>query len=472
MLRNVLFLLTLCIALTATSQKEMVSFKNTLKTSKAEIRDVIPVVNQKTGGIAIFLADVKNVYGYKLDKNFSVQGKLSSTERRRKYRLLIGSNSDSNNNYIVYLSDNKQLKFLRLDFSFNTQEIIEKEFTFNDRKERLLQTVSIDNKFYIFSFHSLLQQVFLYTFDENGDSKRNELNFDAFKFTSKSGKEISFKRMVTPETINTPISKFFENDPQSIESVTAIRKMYVRDGKVFFTFDQNKQYTQVASVDLNSLELDVKQFKKPLFDESSKARKTNSYLNGNFIFLSAGTKKKYVLRIVNYTTQEVLKEYSIEKGKPIDFKNTPIIQEGGTYAAYRELEKTKQFLRKLNQGEIGLSVLKLNEKYHISLGGSQPFSSGFIFVPIATVGNVTFFFNPSGLAYNSYRATKSTRIECLFDKDFNHVEGEIQANAFDKMAKYQSPVINAQSIFKYEDFYLKGLYDRKTTTYRLRKFTN
>ena len=461
----------LCVVLPAASQKEMISFKNTLKTSRSEIKDVTPIVNSETGDFAIFIADAKNVYAYKLDKNFSVQAKLSSPERRRKYRLLLGSSVSSTNDYVVYLSDNNRLKFLRLQFSFDTQEITEKEFRFDDPKERLLQTVSVKNKFYAFTFHSLKQQVFLYTFDDKGDSKRDELDFSSFTFLGMRGKEISFRRIVTPEMINTPVSKFFENDPQSIESVTELRKLYVRDDKVFFTFDQNKQYTQVASIDLNSQELDVKKFEKPLSDASFKEKKTNSYLNGDYVFVASGTKKSYVLRIFNYTTQELVKEYSIEKDESINFKNTPIMQLGGTYKEYRELEKTKQFLRKINQNKMGLAVFKRADGYQISLGGSQPTGAG-VPVPVFSFGNFVYFFNTSALAYSTYYASKSTKIDCLFDNSFNHVEGEIQKNAFDKMAKYQSPVINAQVIFKYDDFYLKGLYDKKTTTYRLRKFTN
>ncbi len=478
MLRNLICLLTCSLTLIAYSQDEIGSFQNSLKTSSSNIKDVIPIVNQETGELAMFIADAKNVYGYKLDESFNVQAKLSSAEKRRKYKLLIGSSASANGDYLVFLSNKNKQKFLCLNFSFDSQKTTEKEFTFQEKKESLLQTVSINNKFYIFSFHTLKAKVFLYTFDDKGDPSRRELDFSEFKFANNLGKTVGFKTMVAPTSNKGTLSKFFENDPQSIESVSVLKKMYIRDGKVIFTFDQNKSYTQVATVDLNTFELETKQFLKPLSNMPTSGKRTNSYLNGDYIFLSAGTKERYVLKILDYETAAVVNSYSIYKDKPIDFKNTPIIQEGGAYASYRELEKTKKFLRKINQGKIGISVLKRDSGYELTLGGFKPTGGGGPFfmpgfgLPIASMGNVTVFFNPTALAYNSYSATKSTRIECLFDQDFNHMQGEIQDNAFDIMGDYESPVEKAETVFKYLDFYVKGLYDGRTKTYTFRKFTN
>ena len=216
MLRNIVCLLTFCIAITAYSQDEIGSFQNSLKTSSSNIKDVIPIVNQETGELAVFIADAKNVYGYKLDESFNVQAKLSSAEKRRKYKLLIGSSANSNGDYLVYLSNKNKQKFLCLNFSFGSQQTTEKEFTFDDNKESLLQTVSINNKFYIFSYHTTKAKVFLYTFDDQGEPTRRELDFSEFKFANRMGQKVGFKTMVAPEYSKGNLSKFFENDPQSI----------------------------------------------------------------------------------------------------------------------------------------------------------------------------------------------------------------------------------------------------------------
>ena len=73
------------------AQENLITFNNDLKTSSSDIKDVIPIVDEKTGSIAFFVADAKNVYGYKIDSTFKVTRKISSEEKRRKFKILIGS---------------------------------------------------------------------------------------------------------------------------------------------------------------------------------------------------------------------------------------------------------------------------------------------------------------------------------------------------------------------------------------------
>ena len=67
MIKNLFTILVLFTSFSLLSQEELVMFKNDLKTSSSAIKDVIPVVNTKTNEIAFFIADAKNVYGYKID---------------------------------------------------------------------------------------------------------------------------------------------------------------------------------------------------------------------------------------------------------------------------------------------------------------------------------------------------------------------------------------------------------------------
>ncbi|TYP99576.1 hypothetical protein C7447_101176 [Tenacibaculum adriaticum] len=264
--------------------------------------------------------------------------------------------------------------------------------------------------------------------------------------------------------------------------------MYVRDNSIVFSFDNNNEFTQVLTINLNDFSAKSKAFKKPMIDVKPNDKKSNSFINGNHIFIIANNKEKLVLNIVNYNNKEILKSYSILKDEPITFKNTPIIQEGGSYNNYRELEKTKKFLRKINVNEVGVSVRKLNGIYHLTLGGYTLQSNGgtmmmggFGGLPITSFGNVSIFFNPAQFAYNSISNTKSTRIESLFDEHFNHIEGEIQENAFDKIKKnekeIQDNVFNSDSekggtIFKYKDYFIKGTYNYESKIYTLKKFTD
>ena len=70
MIKKIFTLLLLSFSLHVFSQETLITLNNSLKTSSSDIKDIIPIVNEKTGGIGFFVADAKNVYGYKINANF------------------------------------------------------------------------------------------------------------------------------------------------------------------------------------------------------------------------------------------------------------------------------------------------------------------------------------------------------------------------------------------------------------------
>jgi hypothetical protein len=472
MLRKLLLLCFLSCASLSFGQTKVVQFVNSLKTSGSNIKDVIPIVNTKNGDFAIFIADAKNVYAYKLDENFALKEKMASEEKRRKFKVIIGSSiSEDNENYRVFLSDNNKTRFTSFNFSFKDQKASSKEFKL-EKGDRFIQTVNSQNKFYIIATSFRSKSMYFYMFDDAGNPVRKKVDLSGIELISWKSKVLPISEFLSNSE---SVKKIEENNPNSIEVAASETKMYVRNHSIVLTFDENVDFTQVLNIDLKTLKATFSSFDKPMPDVYNV--NTNSYLNGDKLFTLASTKKELTMEILEYNTGKVLKEYKIFRDKPIGFKNTPIIQEGGFYNGYREMEKTQKFLRKINNGNIGVSVLKRNNNYEVTLGGytvQRGGGGGFAFggFPIGGVGGVTFFYNPAFFAYGSYTSSKSTRVECLFDTNFNHLTGEIQENAFDIMKDYKSPVAKAETVFKYKDYYLKGSYSSKTKGYSLRKFSN
>ena len=452
----------------AFSQETLLTFNNDLKKSYSNLKDVIPIVNDKTGEIAYFVADAKNVYGYKINADFKVTEKITSIEKNRKYKVLIGS-SISNNSYRVFLTNKAHDSFTSIQFSFKDDKTTSKEFKIRSR-ETFIQTVNYNNRFYLISGAKEFNQLYVYTFDDEGNPKRNNLDISNLRFINSLGKT---KNLLSILIDGGNIKKFEENIPNSIELTSEQRKMFVRDDVVLFTFDHHKMYTQVLQIDLNSFETFSFQFKKPGLGE--KAKRTNSYLNGNNIFTIAATKEKFSLEILDFETGNLIKEYSATKNDSIIFKNTAIIQEGGMYNGYRELGKTKRFLKRIATGNTGLSVRKTDNYYHVIIGGYivQRANGGMMMpfggIPIGSIGAATVFFNPAQIAFNSFTNNKATRIECLLDENFNHVKGEIKENAFDKMKEYNSDS-KGSTVFKYKDYYIKTEYHSLTKEFIFRKF--
>ena len=345
------------------------------------------------------------------------------------------------------------------------------EFSIGENED-FLQTVDSKNQFYLIAISKKRGQLYMYSFDENGTPKKNYVNTSNLRFIDSKGKKADLLSLLIT---GNDLKKFEENTPNSIELTSEATKMFVRENSIFFTLDHHKMFTQILEIDLETYSANSFQFNKPALGE--KAKRTNSYLNGKNIFTIAVTKNEFSVEILDFETGNLLKEYSANKDEDIAFKNTAIIQEGGMYDAYRELGKTNRFLRRISKGNSGISVRKVNNQYHVIIGGYivQKSNAGMMMpfggIPLGSIGSATVFFNPTQIAFNSFSNNKTTRIESLFDENFNHVEGEIKENAFDKMKDFKSNNTGS-TVFKYKDFYIKTEYMSFTKDFIFRKFTD
>ena len=472
MIKNLFTILALFISFSLLSQEELVIFENDLKTSSSTIKDVIPVVNTETDEIAFFIADAKNVYGYKIDANFKVSDKISSEEKRRKFKVLIGSSASTNNSYRVFLTNKKKNKFASVQFSFNEKTTVFKEFSIGNN-ETFIQTVDANNQFYLISGSKENNELFVYTFDEEGNPSKNNIDLSNLRFINTQGRNL---KLISYLIENCELNKFDENTPNSIELTSKSSKMFVRGQTILITLDHHKMFTQVLQIDLNNFTAISFQFDKPKLGEKSK--RTNSYLNGDHLFTLATTTNEFVIEILDFESGNLLKEYSAKKEDSITFKNSGIIQKGGMYKAKRDLLKTNRFLRRIAKGNTGLSVRKLDNNYHLTVGGYIVQRSGgmgmmmpMAGIPIGSIGAATVYFNPTMMAYNSFTNNKTTTIESLLDKNFNHIKGEIKENAFDKMKDYKSNN-SGSTVFKYKDFFIKSMYNTFSKELTFRKFTD
>ena len=471
MIKNIISALCISFSVSVFCQETLITFQNDLKTSSSDIKDVIPVVNTETDEIAFFVADAKNVYGYKIDADFKVSEKITSEEKRRKYKVIIGSSASNDDSYRVFLTNKNQTDFASVRFSFKYGSTSLKEFSI-DRNETFIQTVVSKNKFYLIAASRLYKSLSIYTFNENGDPQKHNINIADLRFIDTKGKNKALTSLLLE---GEDLNKFEENTPNSIELTSEFRKMFVRDHTILITLDHHKMFTQVLQIDLNTLLATSFQFRKPKLGE--KAKRTNSYLNGDHLFTLATTKDEFTVEILDFATGNLVKEYSATKNDSITFKNTPIIQEGGIYDSSRELGKTKRFLRKIAKGNTGLSVRKVKNRFHLTIGGYIVQNTGggmmmpFGGIPIGSIGAVTVFFNPTQLAFNSFTNNKTTRIESLLDSDFNHIQGDIEENAFDKMKEFKSNN-KGGTVFKYKDFFIKARYNSSSKEFNFKKFTD
>ncbi len=511
--------LSLAISNLFVAQERLGSFENSLKENVKDVIESFAIVNNTE--IASFLLEKKHIYGYLLDKDFQVTKSISSEDVRRKYRISLGKMYDSNNNYKIILTDKKRQKFALIHFNFDHNKIEISEDKFDKRNLVFIQSISRKDKIHLLFLNRMTSNIIARTYNLNSETTNTEFDFSNEKFLIDDKNEISLSKLIpdvlkpnsreipnisyelkkiNDESYKTEIKSGFgpfeqlktrkiQTPPNSIETAVRLNKLYIPDTEnIIITLDKNRFYTQVLTLNLNNGSYTYKKIKKPLFEVSKIKKKSNSFLLNNNIFTVTSTNEMVVVNIYDFEKNSLIKELIIEKEKPIKFKNTPIIQQGGSFDKYRDLEKTNKFIRKISDGSIGITASNTNKGYEITIGGLNEGLKTTQIIGAIALATATFdvnslgafqeggFFNPYQTSFNDYSRKRSIRIKCLFDENFNHIEGEIQKNIYDKIGDFVSneeiSKKMATTIFPIKKGLMFGAYDKKTKTYSFYKFEN
>lgn len=284
---------------------------------------------------------------------------------------------------------------------------------------------------------------------------------------------------IKPYNLDEKFQKVNNKLPNNLSITANEFKMYELDDGFVLTLDDYDNYTLV--VEFNAPDFSPK-FTKIYYPKLESIDKTtNSYIFEDKIAQIASNNSHLFFEIKDFKSKAVLKSISVTKKDSINFKNGPILQEGSSYSfgKTRKLEKTSKFLRKMSNQNNGISVYPQDGNYRITIGGiversrgSGMMMPGFNNFPVGQFGAFTMSFNPAGFAYNSYTSTGSTRIECLFDNEFNHIKGEIKDNVFDRVNQYKDNIQNlhADNIFYLDNKVFFGFYQPANKTYQLIQF--
>lgn len=487
MIKKFLFFEAICLCFKLVAQEKLVEFKNDLDDSKYSVKEVIPVVNQQNNNVSLFFMNTKQVYGYLLNDSFKVLKKLKSEDRRRKYNTIIGYSIKDSLNYNLYLTNNKNNKFAGINFSFNGGNSMLNEFEFQNSNERFVQTVTINNTCYLISILTESSVLKIYKLNDVNVTSPYSIDFSKEFFLGRDNDKTTLYNLFNIKSngtyTGTETNKIDDDIPNSIEMVSEEKKLYVRDNNLVFTFDNNRDVTQILTINPVDYSYSIQSFQKPLPKVKLSQKKSNSFISDNKIFTITSTNDSLSFKVQDFKSRTILKEFLVNKEDSITFKNTPIIQEGGVYDKYRELESSQKFLRKLTSANLGISAYKQKNDYLITIGSEKeikaggggmmmPMGGGFGGIPIASFGSTNVFFNPTYFAYNSYSTTKSVHIKSIFDLDFNHVKGAIKDNAFDKIKNESDKgyLESGKTIFKYKNYFVLGNYTQKSQIYILKKF--
>jgi hypothetical protein len=478
-------LAALCFLLTylnLCSQNQILEFRNDLKTTSFKVNQTHTVIDEADKTISFFLQDAIDLYCYMFDENFNEIGKLNLPNLDSKFQVFLGSSSNGSEK-TIYLSNQNNSKFGFVKFSFENNTNTAKELDINLRKERFIQSVSLKNKFYFLTVTLKESIINVYEFDNDGNYKRHELDFSNKRILGNDNKLITLFKAFSQSDGNTTnyIAKRAQYEsPNSIESTSPSTKLYVINDKIILTLDKSQEFTQIITIDTKDFNYEIKTLSKPFINFTGDFKMSNSFIYEDKLLTMVSCVDELAIGIQNIHSGEVINEYSFTKGEEVFFKNTPFIQKNERNNNHNEIYKSNAFLRKIVRTEVGISVYKKDNIYQISVGGIGEVASAatvlvhLVPIPALQFGPLAIGINPITAAFGNFMNTQSTYIICLFDENFEHVQGKPEDNIFDKIADFSrenKKELSAPTVFMIGDKTYFGYYEANIRMFRVLEFT-
>jgi hypothetical protein len=230
-------------------------------------RDVFQVVNESTKETTLFLSDKKRVKAIRLSEKMQVLDSMSAERPDTNYSSMIGTCGDKSNPMLFWSSSNQKEIFTQ-KFNMSDHKVSEQKYLLDFKKEKVLQSFSLDENFYLVSVIKDTDILKFYIFNEKGKIEKT-IDFNGYKFLDSDIKRTTFYKVLSETFYGTQdpysIEKITSDSPISLALTRKKRKVYLDNinNKLTFTFDNNTLYTQLIIVDLVTFLASEKMIKKP-----------------------------------------------------------------------------------------------------------------------------------------------------------------------------------------------------------------
>ncbi|MDR7211239.1 hypothetical protein [Flavobacterium piscis] len=461
----------------------LISFSQEIVSSTAiELKkdvQIFQVVNDSAKQTTMFIADENRIKTIRLDDKMKFIDSLSSQRPEKSYSKMIG-NITSGNITTLFWTTSNQKKILSQSFNSKNKKISDKAFDLEFKNEVYLQEFSAPNKFVILTLLKKSNIFKLYIIDNQGNLKIKDLDLSGIRFYHRTNLYDTFEEDFMPFERSFSLVKIDSEYPNSLLKTAAKRKCYLIDNQIVITIDSNQNYTQIIHIDLENYNVSSKNVLQTPFKNFGTSNLTyNSFfMNGNLYQIKSSSDKFYLT--IKDSNGNLVKEYVANGNNPIEFKNSAISQQGGNFAGgERTLETSSQFIRKLNGQNSGISCYQTGENIILTTGSVSSENSGgtqAVLNQFGLIGAIisVAVYSPFMESFNSYSGRKAVTIFSLFDKDGNHVKGDLQPLAYDKISTFlqENKKTNVQNLFKVDGLYYLGYYDKEAKQFTIRKFAD
>jgi len=441
-----------------TEKKTLVSIKNIEAIEIPISKDIVFLANEN-----------KYTYAYLYDENHNLKKQLKAKKKNRSF-INIGY-SVSDEAVRIVQKDRQGLKYSSVIYDFAADAYSENFYPINGKGFTYIQSFNKGENTYVYLVKNKSSILKVLTFDIDGRFKSNDIDLTN-QFKSTFLDETTLYDMVNISESET-MAKVDPDLPTLIEIASSTNKMYTSNDGFIWTFDGHKNYSFIMQFDTPDSEPTFRKIKQETFGIDNLSITTNSFLDNSNIYQIGSSSKKMGFAIKDFETLEILKTFEVNKEDEITFKNSPIIQSNDTSGNDdRVLEKTSKLLRKMSSSKNGISIYPYGDGYQVTIGGSRPIYSGGLDISPAGFPSFNGDINSGVILYSALKGkTGSVRIECLFDKEFNHIDKEIEDSTFDLIRDYsfESDNTSANNLFYIKGKLLFGIYyinDKKIIFYQ------
>jgi len=440
-------------------------------------RDVFQVVDSINNNVTLFFSDKDKVTAIGINDKFQIIDSISAKRPESKYNEILGYNCSGKKIGLIWAKSNKK-ELLEQTFDFSEKKIIEKIFTLDLKKEKIISSISMNDAFYLITCHKEDLTLNFYIVKENKlEIKKVNLKQETFYNSLKKRTNIFdlFTEDLYLRNVSSNVEIINKHSLTSLKSTSAIRKLFLEDNQIIFTFDNHKDVTQCIFINLKSFDYFLKFYKNPIINSNELIFNSNSYLYDKHIFQLKTSEDQFYFTIKDFD-DNLIQTHHLTKSDSLYFINTPVIQENGEFISKREFEKTSKFIRKVNNLNCGVTVRHFDNNYLITIGAlSQGNPNG-----VSSIGGVfglagilvATALNPTMDSFQSFSNQKVIYAHCLFDKNLNHIDGNVPEFSFDRIRNYldTNKELKSKTLFKFNDYYYLGFYLKNEEKYFFKKF--
>lgn len=458
----------------ASAQKHFALIETERDFPDEKLQEVFPITDNKSETLALILQSKKGLESYLYNANKERINHISIKKLPSKSDVLVG-NAIQGNDYRLFYSNKSESQFsmVQLNFDDGSYQITE-DLNLKISGEKILKYISQDDKLYLLTLKRFSSILKLYTFNMAGQITTRRYDLSNEKIENDNGLTYDLSTLIYQNNVTNKAIEFIDvSVPNSLETASSITKIYFLDDQLIITNNLYTKFTYKIAINIHEENYTFDKIENIHFKKDDKLVTANSFIIKNHILTTYANGDQVFLDIYKADTSELVKTFTISKDEDISFKNSPIMIENGDFSKLREVEKSSKFIRKISYSNIGVSAFEMDNQYIITLGASEPSNTSSMIIIGYVVGGVVgaaIF-----AAFESYSETKSTRIQCLFDSEFNHLQGSIPKNGFDQIKAFVDSnnfkTLEKQTVFKFKDSYVWGSFNWTTGHYRLYTFS-